>query len=209
MVKPPKIFSILILVSLLASPAGLHAELPQAAVVTAGSAVLDYSQAGVLNINVGSSQNIANWQSYSVGVDNTVNYNRDSAFSFLNRVIGSDPSRIFGAINAPNGKIFLINQNGILFAPGASVNAAGLIASTLDIRDADFLAGRFTFFGKGGSIVNQGYISAPGGFVALLAAAVGNDGVIEASLGSVVLAAGELMTLNLDPQGVISVVIDE
>ncbi len=144
-----------------------------------------------------------------MGSGNTVNYNRDSAFVFLNRVIGSDPSNIFGSINAVNGKLFLINQNGILFAPGSSVNAAGLTASTLDIKDADFLAGRYTFFGKGGSVVNRGFISAPGGFVALLGSTVENAGVIEARLGKVILASGERITLGLDPQDVISVVIDE
>jgi len=209
--KPPKLISILVLISFLTYPIHVYAEdiLPQGGVVTAGSATMDYSQAGTLNVNVAANQNIANWQSYSVGANNTVNYNRDSAFTFLNRVVGSDASSIFGSINAVNGKIFLINQSGILFAPGSSVNAGGFAASTLDIRDADFLAGRFTFFGKGGSIVNQGYISTPGGYVALLGSTVENAGVIEANLGTVILASGEKITLGLDPQDIISVVIDE
>jgi filamentous hemagglutinin family protein len=207
--KPTKKISILALIVFLIYPIGSYAELPQGAVMTAGSATLDYSQAGVLNVNVGANQNIANWQSYSIGAKDTVNYNRDSSFTFLNRVVGSNPSQIFGAINAPNGKIFLINQSGVLFAPGSSVNAAGLTVSALDIRDTDFLAGRYTFFGKGGSVVNQGYISTPGGYVALLGSTVENSGVIEANLGKVILASGERITLGLDPQDMISVVIDE
>ncbi len=53
-----------------------------------------------------------------------------------------------GALNA-NGKVFLINSNGILFTKGSSVNTAGFIASTLNITDADFNAGNYVFKANG------------------------------------------------------------
>ena len=37
-------------------------------------------------------------------------------------------------------QVFLVNPNGILFGNGASVNVDGLVASTLNIADADFTA---------------------------------------------------------------------
>ncbi|MBF0387897.1 MAG: filamentous hemagglutinin N-terminal domain-containing protein [Candidatus Omnitrophica bacterium] len=210
--KPSRSISILVLAAFLMYPLEIHAQnvLPQGAVATLGDAKFDYvSQPGILNVNVTVPQNRADYDSFSVGKNNAVNFNGNAPFTFINTVIGTDPSNIFGAINAPNGQIFLINHNGILFAQGSSVNAAGLVASTLDLNESDFLAGRYTFLGKGGSVVNRGYISTPGGFVVLLGSTVENSGVIEANLGSVILASGEAITLSLDPQGVVAVVIDK
>ncbi|MCX5657022.1 MAG: hypothetical protein NTZ48_02145, partial [Candidatus Omnitrophica bacterium] len=89
------------------------------------------------------------------------------------------------------------------------MDAAALVASTLNISNSDFLAGVYNFNkadGKSGtSIVNQGYIKA--GSVSLTGQAVANSGVIEATLGSVALASGDAVTLNLDSAGMISVVI--
>jgi len=182
--------------------------LPQGAQVVAGGA--DISTAGnTMNVNVSTDKMIANWQSFSIAHPETVNFIQPSSSSVaLNRVVGVDPSSIMGALNA-NGKIFLINPNGILFGAGSSVNTAGLVASTLNISNQDFLAGRYKFYGPGGSVVNQGYISTPGGYVALLGSSVGNSGTIEASLGSIALASGNAITLNLDPKGLISVVVDK
>src|SRR6185437_14995562 len=109
----------------------------------------------------------------------------------LNRVLGADPSIIMGNLSS-NGKVFLVNPNGILFGPGAQVNVAGLVASTLNISDANFMAGQYKFSGAGGGVVlNRGSINAAdGGYVALLGASVGNQGVITAKFGTVALAAG-------------------
>jgi len=119
-----------------------------------------------------------------------------------------DASSIFGTLTA-TGRLFLINPNGILFGANSHIDTAGLVASSLDISNSDFLAGRYTFVGQGGSVVNQGYISSPGGFVALLGSTVENSGTIEANLGTVSLASGEAITLGLDAQSLISVVVDE
>jgi hypothetical protein len=111
----------------------------------------------------------------------------------LNRVVGGNPSAIHGSLSA-NGKLFLVNPSGILFGAGASVNVGGLVASTLEISDSDFLSGNYRFSGSGGSVVNQGNIDAA--VVALLGSSVTNEGVIGAQAGSVALATGEQMTLT-------------
>jgi len=192
--------SIIVIVAFLFLPQSSYA-LPTGEEVVAGDATFDRSQPDTLNINVSTDRLIANYQSFSIAQPEAVNFLQPSSSSVaLNRVIGVDPSSILGTLTA-TGRIFLINPHGILFGQGARIDTAGLVASTLDIANADFLAGRYTFFGQGGSVTNQGYITTPGGYVALLGSAVENSGVIEAELGSVALASGEAITINLDPQG--------
>jgi len=45
-----------------------------------------------------------------------------------------------------NGKVFLVNPNGVLFGADAQVNVGGLVASTMDITDADFMANQVQIF---------------------------------------------------------------
>ncbi len=80
------------------------------------------------------------------------------------------PSQIYGRLSA-NGQVFLVNPAGIFFSPTAQVNVGGLVASTLNITDEDFLAGNHAFArsGTAGRIVNEGTITAAdGGYVAFL-----------------------------------------
>ena len=69
-------------------------------------------------------------------------------------MLGNSSTEIYGQLKA-NGQVFLVNPNGMLFGGGARVNASAFVASTLNIRDADFLAGNYTFAGTGGSIDNS------------------------------------------------------
>ena len=82
--------------------------------------------------------------------------------------MGSNPSAIIGSLSA-NGQIFLVNPNGVLFAKGAQVNVGGLVASTLGITDADFMAGNYKFAGSSNHS-QSGLINADGSSVALLGA---------------------------------------
>ncbi len=156
------------------------------------------------------SQNAAlNWQGFDIGATEAVRFIQPNANSIaLNRVLGADPSTILGSLSA-NGKVFLINPNGILFGTGAQVNVGGLIASTRDVADADFAAGRYLFNGDStGGVVNLGSIRADGGYVALLGATVSNEGVIAARLGSVALASGNVLTLDVAGDGLLNVTVD-
>ena len=80
------------------------------------------------------------------------------------------------------------------------MDTAGFLATTHDIKNADFMAGRYNFSIPGNpsaSIVNQGTITAQtGGFAALVAPGVRNSGTITATLGTVSLAAGNAFTLD-------------
>ncbi|MBU4334929.1 MAG: filamentous hemagglutinin N-terminal domain-containing protein, partial [Candidatus Omnitrophica bacterium] len=202
-----RIVALLVILTFMCYP-NISFALPQGGVVVDGSATIDDSIANTLNINQETEKMIAEWQSFSIGQPETVNFYQPGASSVaLNRVVGINPSQIFGALNA-NGQVFLVNASGIVFSPTATVDVNGLVASTLDISNADFMNGNYFFQGLGGSVINQGRLSAPGGYVALLGSSVKNTGLISADLGSVVLASGEAITLGLDAQNMITVVVD-
>ena len=182
--------------------------LPTGGMVSAGAASIS-SSASKLTVTQSSQNAAINWQSFSIGSGEAVQFVQPNANSVaLNRVVGSDPSSILGSLSA-NGRVFLANPNGVLFGKGAQVNVGGLVASTLNITDANFMAGEYRFSGTGGAVLNQGSITADGGYVALLGANVSNQGVISAKLGAVVLAAGAAMTLDLAGDGRLKVAVDQ
>ena len=182
----------------LAQPAP-HA-LPGGGQVTAGQASIGQNGAQ-MTIQQGSDRAAIDWQQFNVGRDASVRFQQPSAQSVtLNRVQGPDASQIFGRITA-NGQVFLSNPNGVYFAPGASVDVGGLVATTHRISLDDFMAGRTRFERQGatGSVVNEGELRAAlGGYIALLAPEVRNQGIVVANLGTVALAAGEAFELQFD-----------
>src|SRR5579872_3413155 len=170
--------------------------LPTGGVIAAGSASIATTKSAV-TINQSSQNTAINWQGFGIGQGQSVQFVQPNTNSVaLNRVMGPDASSIEGSLSA-NGKVFLVNPNGVLFAPGAQVNVGGLVASTLAISNANFMAGNYSFSGTGnGKILNSGSIhAADGGYVALLGANVSNQGTITAKLGTVALAAGNAVTL--------------
>jgi filamentous hemagglutinin family protein len=182
----------------LAGPAQGAPTLPQ---VVAGQA--SFNQQGNVFSITNTPGAIINWQSFNIGAGEITRFIQQSSDSaVLNRIIGQDPSKILGALQS-NGKVFLINPNGILFGQGARVDVNGLVASTLNMSDADFLAGKKNFQAganaAAGALRNEGAITTPaGGKVFLIAPNVENTGVITAPNGQVMLAAGRSVQL-LDP----------
>jgi len=190
-----------------------------------------------LTINQASSSAVYNWTSFDIGANSSVTFNYPSATSSsLNRVTGStSPSAIFGSLTSqypnPDGKgapliggsIYLINANGILFGNGAQVNTGALIASTLDLQNADFYTGMsqsiasqsYTFGAFDASaaavaslpagannfvLVDPGatITTASGGRVFLFANnTVQNAGTITTPNGQTALAAGDQIYLNV------------
>ena len=182
---------------------------PVGGVVAAGSASIA-SAAGTTTITQTTQNTVINWQSFNIGATEGVLFLQPNVNSVaLNRVLGGDPSSILGSLSS-NGKVFLINPNGILFGKGAAVNVGGLVASTLNMTDSGFMSGNYKLSGeKGGTILNQGTIHADGGYVALLGASVSNEGVISARLGTVALAAGSGVTLDVVGDGLLNVTVNQ
>ncbi|MFN8612224.1 MAG: filamentous hemagglutinin N-terminal domain-containing protein [Vulcanimicrobiota bacterium] len=182
--------------------------LPEGGQVQAGS-VQTQAAGTTMTIQQMSDRAIINWNGFSIGANELVNVLQpNQAAILLNRVVGQDPSQIFGQLNA-NGNIWLLNPNGILFGAGAQINVGGLLASTLNLSDRDFLAGRYNFSQAPdkplASVVNQGELHiAPNGYLIMAAPLVSNQGLIVANLGKVALLAGDQMSISLDSQGLIN-----
>src|SRR5437660_7177843 len=166
-----------------------------------GTATIQGQGGPAVIVNQSSNSAIVNWNTFNIGVNESVRFNQPSTSSVvLNRVTGGlGPSEILGTLSA-NGRVFVINRDGVLFGPNAVVDTAGFLATTSDIKNADFMAGRYNFNIPGrpdASIVNQGVITAHNsGFAALVAPGVRNTGTITATLGTVGLAAGNSFTLD-------------
>jgi len=185
-----------------ASVAALAQTLPTGGSISQGNGSLAVN-GGTLTVKQTSDRMVADWQSFSIGAGNTVRFVQPSRSSVaLNRVLGSDPSRIFGQLTA-NGQVILQNAAGVYFAPGAQVDVGGLIATSLNADARQFMAGHLSLAGGDagvGSVRNAGDIhAAPGGHVVLAAPQVANSGRIDTPGGTSALIAGS--AVSIDPTG--------
>ncbi|WP_430506977.1 GLUG motif-containing protein [Burkholderia sp. BCCCDS15] len=189
----------------------VHA-LPAGEKIVSGKAdILRYDNGQQMSINQHDNKLVLDWQTFNVDKGERVTFNQPSVTSIaLNRVVGQDGSGIYGNIDA-NGRVFLVNPNGILFGKGAQVNVGGLVATTLDIKNEDFDAGRFRFSGQSPSEVQNfgNIVASEGGAIALLGARVVNKGIVQAQMGTVALASGSDATLNFDGGKLLNVQIDQ
>lgn len=190
------------------------AEGPANGTVSAGSASIANPALDTTRINQFSNRAVIDWQKFHVSEDHTVTFNQPSAQAvILNRVNSGEPSKILGTINA-NGTVMLVNPDGILFGKNSKIDVGGLLATTHDITNDNFMAGNYIFDQSGksssASIVNQGTISATdGGIAAFVAPGVRNDGVISARLGKVGLSSANKFTLDLYGDNLIKLAIDD
>jgi len=178
--------------------------------VTAGAGVISQT-VNTTTINQ-TSQNLSlSWDKFNVAPHEVVNFVQPNSTAIaVNRIYDTNGSQILGQINA-NGKIYLINPNGILFGLGAQINVGGLIASTLNMSDASLNSAIRQFSGNGlGSVINQGTINTPeGGYVAFLGNTVSNQGSINAPSGTVAFGAGSAATLTFDNNNLVQLQIDQ
>jgi filamentous hemagglutinin family protein len=194
---------------LMMQAASAHAS-PAGGDVVAGQASISGDASGNVTVTQTTDRAVINWDSFSVAKNETVVFRQPGTQSVIaNRVIGADPSSILGSIQA-NGRVILINRNGVVFGKDSNVDAAGLVVSTHDLDQSAFMAGSSNIrFNDGGvdtaEIVVNGRISIrDAGLAAFVAPHVRNDGLIEAKLGRVALGAGRGFSVDLFGDGLIS-----
>lgn len=200
--------SLLMSLALMAAPQQAHA-LPQNGIVAGGSASIE---TGAKSVDVAQSTDraIINWGSFDIAANEAVRFAQPSSSSVtLNRVTGGgNASQIYGVLSA-NGNIVLVNPQGVFIGAGAQVNVGGLIATTSNVSDDNFMNGKLIFEATGNpnaSVINKGNIAiADGGLVALVGPNVTNDGLIQAKLGRVHLASGDVFTIDLYGDGLIKI----
>ncbi|TAK76329.1 MAG: filamentous hemagglutinin N-terminal domain-containing protein, partial [Gammaproteobacteria bacterium] len=165
-------------------------------------------------INQTSQKAIINWQSFNIAQPESTHFQQPAGGITLNRISPSQgPSSIYGRLTA-TGQIILMNPAGIFFGPTAYVNVGGMIATTGNMTDHDFMNGNYHFSFvspySGASIINEGQlIAADHGLIALVGPNVINHGLIQANLGQVVLASGNAFTIDFTGDQLVNFSIDE
>ena len=177
---------------------------PEGGQVVSGSANIS-ANGKKLDVYQQSDRAVIDWRSFDIQIDEHTQFHQpSSSATALNRVNNADPSHILGQLSA-NGNVILVNPNGVFFGSGSKVDVNGLIATTSDITNADFMAGNLRFNIPGNpnaAVVNAGNISAKdAGLVALVAPNVANHGVITAKFGRVELASGDSFMVDLYGDG--------
>ncbi|MCP8467047.1 filamentous hemagglutinin N-terminal domain-containing protein [Pseudomonas sp. ZM23] len=184
--------------------------LPQGGNVISGSGSISQSGSD-MTVNTNTARTAINWQRFNVGPDNRITFNQPDGKSVtLNRVIGGDPSKIYGAVTS-NGQLILVNPNGVWIGPKAHISSSALVASAGFLTEEQ--ARQFAETGKldiqlTGNVTNLGRITVhDNGMVALLGAQVNNAGVIQARKGMVQLATGPQATLDFHGDGLLNIAV--
>ncbi|MFH1157447.1 MAG: right-handed parallel beta-helix repeat-containing protein, partial [Pseudomonadota bacterium] len=160
-----------------------------------------------LDINQSSNRALIDWTTFNIGTKGIVKFNQHQNTDLaVNRVTNNTikKTEIFGALQA-NGRVMILDKNGVLFGKTAKIDVGSIIASTGNIAgtNADFVNGTGTFDlnidDNTKSVENQSdnFTVADGGLVAFVAPTVKNSGTITAKLGKVTLAAGKRVTVSL------------
>ena len=176
---------------------------PAGPAVVAGQATVSGLGTSQVTIAQASQRAVINWQSFNIAPGEITHFIQPNVRAIaLNRIFDANPSQILGSLRA-NGTVILLNPNGILFGAGAQVNVGGLVASSLNLSNANFLAGHYLYEGAGleGWVKNAGAIQASHDGVYLLAPNVENSGIIASPNGNIVLAAGTKAFLSNRPDG--------
>lgn len=180
--------------------------LPKESRVISGNA--EFQEVDFQSIQIKTSDRaVLHYSQFDIGKTEKVTFIQPSKTScVLNKVVGPHSSKILGQLKA-NGKVFLVNSQGIYFGPESQVNVGSLIASTLDISSEDFMSGNYRFrLGphQKSLIQNEGFLSSTDeGSIVLMAPQIRNLGVIQASLGQVALLSGESVTLDFTGDGLV------
>jgi len=169
--------------------------------VVGGAATIAGQGTADVTVTQSSPSAIINWQTFNIGTGETTRFVQPGPTAVvLDRVTGGlGPSTLNGTLSG-NGQVFLVNPDGVLIGPTGKIQTGSFLATTHDISNAGFMAGKYQFSLSGradASVVNEGSITAQsGGFAALVAPGVRNTGTITATLGTVALASGNAFSLD-------------
>ena len=189
----------------LALAGGVAQANPTGGVVVHGQAAITQTNPSKVTITQTTQNAAINWKSFNIGTGETTAFVQPNASSIaLNRVTGGNPSQILGNLTS-NGQVWLVNPSGVFFGKTATIDVAGLLATTSNISDANFAAKKYVFdqpSPSAAAIQNDGAISViDTGLVALAGPTVVNTGTITARLGQVTLASTATFTIDLGGDG--------
>ncbi|MEY4503718.1 MAG: hypothetical protein RL154_6, partial [Pseudomonadota bacterium] len=190
---------------------------PTGGSIVAGTATITKSGSTnniTTNINQTTNKAIINWNNFSIGKAEVVNFNVPNKNSVsLNRVIGNEKSVIDGMLNS-NGQVFLVNPNGVLISKSGAINTSGLLVTTKSITDDNFMNSNYKFTtneqSKSSSVINMGTINiSNSGYAALIANQVTNQGSITAIKGQVRLVGADEYSINLNGNSLVSLTVSK
>lgn len=189
-------------------------ELPSGGTVVGGDANFDYSEPNKLDVHQNTDRTVINWDSFNIGKDATTQFYQPNSNSLaVNRVYskGVDPTQILGKLIA-NGKVMVLDRNGVIFGKDSVVDVGGIIASTGDINVDQIMSGSNKIDISNisdAAVVNNGLINVhEAGLAGLVAKTAVNNGVIKAKVGRVALASGEKATVDLYGDNLIEIAAD-
>jgi filamentous hemagglutinin family protein len=187
-------------------PRGAEAN-PKGGTVVGGQATISQAP-GLTTIHQQSNKAIINWQGFDIDHGEVTSFVQPGPNAIaLNRIDSNKPSQINGRLQA-NGNVWVVNPSGVVFGPTAQVDVHGIVATTSDILDSDFMSGKYDFSipsaDPNAAVVNQGKISIGElGLAGLVAPQASNEGTIVGTLGQVVLAGTPTFTLDFQGDGLI------
>ena len=163
--------------------------------ITSATNAAAVTAAGTTTVGVTADKAVVNWNNFNTAAGETLAFQRSGGgdFAVLNRISGSQ-TNFNGNLNGNQGMIIVVNTNGIVFGPTAQITAAGFVASGLNMLDADFMSGNYTFANGAGVITNKGTITA--GQVALIGSSVKNTGTIVSPGGYIAMISGSEVVLG-------------
>ncbi len=188
---------------------------PTGEAVVGGAATFDRPVAGQLNINQSTDRAVINWNTFNIGKDASTKFIQPNSGSLaVNRVVGGgtfDPTQILGKLEA-NGKVMILDRNGVFFGPNSRVDVGSIAVGTGDVDTVQVIGGetkiRIDNVAPGSVIENQGRITvAQAGLAAFVAPTIKNSGTITAKLGKVGFGAGQKVIFDMYGDGLISVAL--
>ena len=105
--------------------------------ITSGDASVSTSSNDTLVTQTSQSATI-DWDSFNLTANESITFNQPSSSAVaINNILDSNPSQIFGSINA-NGRVVLLNPNGFYFGATSSVSAHTFIAAAVSAQNATY-----------------------------------------------------------------------